>query len=117
MDSESLDRPVALHPLGGPLPRTVRTSFPDPVFETLNMKGVYYASAGVKQSDWVAHADNIKKDCTPEDLLFQVLVDWGVDLALPIAKETIAGTASFSWTALRSQPTSMPQLARRSSRS
>ena len=31
----------------------------------------------------------------PEDLLFQVLVDWGFDLALPIAQETIAGKSVF----------------------
>ena len=32
---------------------------------------------------------------TPEDLLFQVLVDWGVDLALPIAEEDIDGKRVF----------------------
>jgi len=63
--------------------------------DTSNMKDVYYAPDAVKQSDLVAHADNIKEDRTPEDLLFQVLVDWGVDLALPIAKETIAGKTVF----------------------
>jgi adenine-specific DNA-methyltransferase len=63
--------------------------------DTSNLKDVYYAPDAVKQSDLVAHADNIKEDRTPEDLLFQVLVDWGVDLALPIAKETIAGKVVF----------------------
>ncbi len=62
---------------------------------TSNMKDVYYVPDAVKQSDLVAHADNIKEDRTPEDLLFQVLVDWGVDLALPIARETIANRAVF----------------------
>ena len=59
------------------------------------MKDVFYAPDAVKQSDLVAHADNIKEDRTPEDLLFQVLVDWGVDLTLPIANETIAGKVVF----------------------
>lgn len=54
--------------------------------DTSNMKDVYYAPDAVKQSDLVTHADNIKEDRTPEDLLFQVLVDWGVDLALPIER-------------------------------
>jgi len=63
--------------------------------DTSNMKDVYYAPDAIKQSDLFTHADNIKEDRTPEDLLFQVLVDWGVDLALPIAKETIAGKAVF----------------------
>jgi len=35
--------------------------------------------------------DNIKPDRSPEDLLFQVLLDWGVDLTLPITRETLAG--------------------------
>jgi adenine-specific DNA-methyltransferase len=63
--------------------------------DSSNMKDVYYAPDTVKQSDLVAHADNIKGDRMPEDLLFQVLVDWGVDLALPIAKESIAGKTVF----------------------
>ena len=63
--------------------------------DTSNMKDVYYAPDEVKQDDLVAHTDNIKEDRTPEDLLFQVLVDWGVDLTLPIAQETIAGKKVF----------------------
>jgi adenine-specific DNA-methyltransferase len=39
--------------------------------------------------------NNIREDRTPEDLLFQVLLDWGVDLALPIAKEVIAGKTVY----------------------
>lgn len=63
--------------------------------DTSNMKDVYYAPDEVKQDDLVAHTDNIKEDRTPEDLLFQVLVDWGVDLALPIEQQTIAGKTVF----------------------
>jgi adenine-specific DNA-methyltransferase len=63
--------------------------------DTSNMKDVYYAPDAVKQSDLVAHADNLKEARTQEDLLFQVLVDWGVDLALPITKETIAAKTVF----------------------
>ena len=35
--------------------------------------------------------DSVKPDRTAEDLLFQVLLDWGLDLALPISVETIEG--------------------------
>lgn len=38
---------------------------------------------------------NIKKDRSSEDLLFQVLLDWGVDLSLPIIREEIAGKDVF----------------------
>jgi len=63
--------------------------------DTSNMKDVYYAPDGVKQDQLELHTDNIKEDRTPEDLLFQVLVDWGVDLALPIEQQKIAGKAVF----------------------
>ena len=63
--------------------------------ETSNMRDVYYAPDAVAQGDLLAQVDNIKPDRTPEDLLFQVLVDWGLDLALPIASDTIAGKQVF----------------------
>ena len=75
--------------------QTLDTGFRVLKIDTSNMKDVYYAPDAVKQADLVAHADNIKEDRTPEDLLFQVLVDWGVDLALPIAKESIVGETVF----------------------
>jgi hypothetical protein len=55
--------------------------------DTSNMKDVYYKPDGVKQGDLLDQIENIKEDRTPEDLLFQVLLDWGVDLSLPIANE------------------------------
>jgi adenine-specific DNA-methyltransferase len=60
-----------------------------------NMLDVYYAPDAVAQGNLLAQIDNIKPDRTPEDLLFQVLVDWGIDLALPIAAETIEGKQVF----------------------
>jgi adenine-specific DNA-methyltransferase len=39
--------------------------------------------------------DNVKPGRTAEDLLFQVLLDWGVDLTLPIRRETIQGKTVF----------------------
>ncbi len=63
--------------------------------DTSNMKDVYYTPDAVNQVNLMGQIDNIREDRTPEDLLFQVLVDWGVDLALPIATETIAGKTVF----------------------
>jgi adenine-specific DNA-methyltransferase len=63
--------------------------------DTSNMVDVYYSPDSVKQADLVAHTDNIKPERTPEDLLFQVLVDWGVDLSLPITQETVAKKKVF----------------------
>jgi adenine-specific DNA-methyltransferase len=63
--------------------------------DTSNMRDVYYAPDAVVQGDLLAQVDNIKPDRTPEDLLFQVLVDWGIDLALPIATEHLFGKEVF----------------------
>jgi len=59
--------------------------------DTSNMSDVYYAPDAMNQGALEGFTDNIKPDRTPEDLLFQVMLDWGVDLALPIARQTIQG--------------------------
>lgn len=63
--------------------------------DTSNMKEVYYTPDAVTQEALPGLVDNIRADRTPEDLLFQVLLDWGVDLALPIGQQTIAGKTVF----------------------
>ena len=63
--------------------------------DTSNMKDVYYRPDELKQSDLLDMVDNVKEDRTAEDLLFQVLVDWGVDLTLPIRCETVQGKTVF----------------------
>lgn len=63
--------------------------------DTSNMKDVYYKPDAVKKDDLFSHVDNIKEDRTPEDLLFQVLLDWGVDLSLSIEQETIDDKTVF----------------------
>lgn len=63
--------------------------------DTSNMKDVYYTPDDLKQDNLDLFKDHIKRDRTPEDLLFQVFIDWGLDLTLPIAKETINGKTVF----------------------
>jgi adenine-specific DNA-methyltransferase len=64
--------------------------------DSSNMADVYYTPNEVKQEDLLSAVDNIKpgRD-NPEDLLFQVLVDWGVDLTLPIRSEEVQGRTVF----------------------
>lgn len=60
--------------------------------DTSNMADIYYVPDVVKQTDLLKAVENIKPDRnSAEDLLFQVLLDWGVDLTLPITHEKIAG--------------------------
>lgn len=63
--------------------------------DTSNMQDVYYRPDQVEQRGLLDAVDNIKPDRTPEDLLFQVMVDWGTDLAAPISRETVQGKTVF----------------------
>jgi adenine-specific DNA-methyltransferase len=57
--------------------------------DSSNMADVYYTPDAIEQGQLKIFTDNIKPDRKPEDLLFQVLLDWGVDLSLPIRKAVI----------------------------
>jgi len=59
------------------------------------MADVFYAPDALDKGSLDLFVDNIKPDRTPEDLLFQVMLDWGVDLALPIARQTIQNKEVF----------------------
>jgi len=63
--------------------------------DSSNMAEVYYVPDALDQGQLKILTNNIKRDRTPEDLLFQVLLDWGVDLSLPIRKETLQGKTVF----------------------
>ena len=63
--------------------------------DSSNMSDVYYTPDTLNQNMLDMITDNIKPGRTPEDLLFQVLLDWGVDLTLPIHKEIILGKTVF----------------------
>ena len=59
--------------------------------DSSNMNEVHYTPDAVSKSDLFNQVEHIKSDRSSEDLLFQVMLDWGVDLSLPIRKETIEG--------------------------
>ena len=61
-----------------------------------NMKDVYYNPADFNRSLLDTTIDNIKEDRTPEDLLFQVMLDLGVLLSSKIEETEIAGKKVFN---------------------
>ncbi|WP_337375034.1 site-specific DNA-methyltransferase [Desulfovibrio piger] len=63
--------------------------------DSSNMADIFYTPDILQQSLLDLVTDNIKLGRTPEDLLFQVLLDWGVELTLPIRKESIQGKTVF----------------------
>ena len=64
--------------------------------DTSNMKDVYYNPSEYESSLFSSLEDNIKEDRTPEDLLFQVMLDLGVLLSSKIEETTIADKKVFN---------------------
>ena len=64
--------------------------------DTTNMKDVYYNPAEMEISLLSDLTDNIKEDRTPEDLLFQVMLDLGIMLSSKIQESVIAGKTVYS---------------------
>lgn len=63
--------------------------------DSSNMKDVYYRPDEYEPSLFESLTDNIKEDRTPEDLLFQVMLDLGVLLSSKIEETVIAGKKVF----------------------
>lgn len=64
--------------------------------DSSNMKDVYYTPSDYTPDMFDMLTDNIKEDRTPEDLLFQVMLDRGIPLSSRIEKTTIAGRRVFN---------------------
>lgn len=62
--------------------------------DTSNMQDVYYTPED--SSAATLFDDNVKPDRTPEDLLFQVMLEYNLPLSAKIEKKTIAGKEVFS---------------------
>ncbi|MDR2365158.1 MAG: hypothetical protein LBD68_04785 [Zoogloeaceae bacterium] len=63
--------------------------------DTSNMADVYYTPDALEKGNIELFVDNIKLDRNAEDLLFQVMLDWGVDLALPIERKILQDKEVF----------------------
>ena len=59
--------------------------------DSTNMKEVYYHPDEVSQSDLLDMVPHIKEERSSEDLLFQVMLDWGLPLSLPIQERDVDG--------------------------
>ncbi|MBQ6617749.1 MAG: site-specific DNA-methyltransferase [Thermoguttaceae bacterium] len=63
--------------------------------DSTNMKDVYYRPQDFKQGQFKEQSDNVKDDRTPEDLLFQVMLDLGIPLSSKIEETVIEGKKVF----------------------
>ena len=64
--------------------------------DTTNMADTLRAPDALAQGELTGLVDNVKPGRTGEDILFQVMLDWGLELGLPIAREEIDGREVFS---------------------
>lgn len=75
--------------------RNLDTGFRNLKCDSSNMKDTYYNPAQFQQSMFDSLTDNVKPDRTPEDLLFQVMLDLGVLLSSNIEKTVMEGKHVF----------------------
>jgi adenine-specific DNA-methyltransferase len=80
----------------GMLAADLDTGFRVLKLDSSNMKDVYYTPDEYTGDLLSSLTDNIKEDRTPEDLLFQVMLDLGVLLSSKIEEEIIAGKKVFN---------------------
>ena len=64
--------------------------------DTSNMQEVYYNPHAISQTLLDSTIDNIKPDRTSEDLLFQVMLDLGVELSAKIEEKAVCGKTVFA---------------------
>ena len=62
--------------------------------DSSNMKNVYYTPKEFNELD--LFEDNIKEDRSEEDLLFQIMIELGIELSAKIEKTSIAGKTVWS---------------------
>ena len=63
--------------------------------DSSNMEEVYFEPGQISQKNLLDQVDSVKPDRTPLDLLFGCMVDWGVELSLPIRREEVGGKELF----------------------
>jgi adenine-specific DNA-methyltransferase len=63
--------------------------------DSTNLTDVRRTPAALVQDQLDLYIDSVKPDRTGEDLLFQVLLDWGLELTMPIAVEQVEGHKVF----------------------
>ena len=69
--------------------------FRDYRLDESNMQDVYYKPQDYDQGQLDAFADNVKPDRSSDDLLAQILLDWGLPLSLPIEQVNIENKHVF----------------------
>lgn len=102
----ALDKPATVSEITKQRLRLAGAEFPENLgidhgfrslrIDTTNMADTLRAPGALAQGELTGLVNNVKPDRTGEDLLFQVMLDWGLELSLPIARGEIDGREVFS---------------------
>jgi adenine-specific DNA-methyltransferase len=74
----------------GSLPEGLDVGFRVLSVDDSNLADILRTPDELRQEELTLYTSSLKADRTDEDLLFQVLLDWGLDLASPISTESLA---------------------------
>ena len=80
----------------GMLAQNLDTGFRVLKLDSSNMQEVYYNPFAMTQSLLDSTVDNVKSDRTPLDLLFQVMLDLGIELSAKIDEHTVNGKTYYA---------------------
>lgn len=80
----------------GMLAQSLDTGFRVLKLDSSNMQEVYYNPVAMTQDLLASTVDNVKADRTPLDLLFQVMLDLGVELSAKIEEHTVSGKTYYT---------------------
>ena len=64
--------------------------------DSSNMKDVFYSPKEMSQLELFRYVDNVKDDCTSEDLLFQVMLELGATLDSKIEESVVDGKTIYN---------------------
>ncbi len=79
----------------GMLARNIDSGFRVLKLDSSNMNDVFYNAKNMTQSLFDNTVDNVKSDRTPLDLLFQVMLELGIELSAKIEEKIILGKKLF----------------------
>lgn len=95
------DKPETLEKVMGNIEKEITKNSPLDIgfrvyrLDSSNMQDVYYRPQDYKQETLDMFADNIKTDRSADDLLAQVMLDWGLPLSYKIEQANINGKQVF----------------------
>ena len=93
---KELDGQLSLTTESYPLSPKLDIGFRVLKLDSSNMQEVYYNPSAMTQDLLASTVDNVKADRTPLDLLFQVMLDLGIELSAKIEEHTVSGKTYYT---------------------